>query len=358
MKPWRRILAVILLLTLAVAAQDGDFEVRGGALPSTWTGGPERGASRRFEAHRREDNPSLWGQVDVLTQTPSTLEQLKANQSPHSDSAETSWETGRLHNYATYTYHVRESSDILIERDEVYVALSERVWAHVTLDRSCSLTRAVMQDGSEIPPDTVPMVYERKFIPVDAEAQVSQLRSEEDAILQSLEFVLDGSPPGSEELPEIPWATVVGGGVAVVVAAALVAAARKKPPARPSRPEPEKEKSQKRQDPSSVYVLQLNADRLEVPVSPPASLIARVWQVEPATGTYRPVPDAVLEVIAPQEVQVATHPSPGTLTCELVLAGPTDLESATLTVQARAGGSLHEAQVRLHLAGQVTMEFF
>jgi hypothetical protein len=374
---------LILMMVLQVQGQRRDFEVSCDSLPDGWKAGEQRSGS--FSASRQTEKPSRWGRVSVSESSPMTLEEAKNNVPPHPDNAVISWETIKFRERPAFVYHMRDNTELLlannqgflIEFDRYFIQLEGDTWARIDLDRSCSHSRAVMLDGSEIPPGTVPMPYEVKSIPVNFEAEVIQLKAEEEQILNCLKFTVSGAsgsttqpvPTGPGDSEEVPWGLVVGvGGAAAVVAAAaaaaIKAAANKNKPkgktaATPNKAQTKEKKSEPKQP--VVYVLQLSSDHLTVTENAPAPLTVQVWKVDPKTKTCQTASEAVIDASPPSGLpmlQLSGRPSPGRLDCQLQLGGPVQISQAVLQVRAQAGGSSHGADVRLTFDSPITMEFF
>jgi hypothetical protein len=371
----RATLLVLLTLGLVLQAmgQSGSFEVSCPSLPSGW----KAGESGKFSASRQGESPHLWGQIHVSGSSPMTLEKAKDNIPPHPDDAAISWETTKFRERTAFIYHQRtdyrppNNQGSTIEFDRYFIQLEGETWAMIDLNRSCNHSRVVMQDGSEPPPNTVPMPYEIKFIPVNADAVVAQIKAEEEQILNSLKFTVSGEDkstnPGDSE--EIPWGVVAGvaGAAAVIsaaVAAAIKAAANKnKSKNKPTTPPDKAKTKEKKREPKQpvVYVLQLSSDNLKVAENAPADLTVQVWKVDPKTKACQPAADAVIETSPPAGIptlQQSKRASPGRLDCRLTLSGPVQINQAVLQVRAQAGGSNHGADVRLNFDSPITMEFF
>jgi hypothetical protein len=367
------LMLLTLVLVLQAPGQSDSFEVSCSSMPNGW----KAGTSGRFEASRQAESPHLWGQIHVSGSSPMTLEEAKNNVPPHPDAAVISWETTKLQEHPAIVYHQRSDwtspnyQGSLIEFDRYFIQLEGEIWASVDFDRSCSHGRSVMQDGSEIPPGTIPMPYETKVIPVNADAVVAQIKAEEEQILNSLKFTISGASgsttPGDSE--EIPWGLVVGiGGAAAVigaaVAAAIKAAANKnKSKGKTTVPPDKAQTKEKKREPKqpAVYVLQLSSDTLKVTENAPADLTVQVWKVDPKAKTYQPATEAVIETSPPSGLpmlQQSKRTSPGRLDCQLKLSGPVQITQAVLQVRAQAGGSNHGADVRLTFDSPITMEFF
>jgi len=380
---------VLLVLGSGLAApvRGGEFEGGCDSLPSGWTPGDNKPWS--FSASRQAEKPQRWGSVSVSQQSPVTLEEAKGYVPPESASAQTSWETTRFRDYPAFVYHKRTNYEVsnyqgsLIEFDRYFIQLDPETWARIDLERSCGHGRAVMQDGSEIPPGTVAMPYEIKFIPVNYEGEVGQIRSEQEAILNCLRFSVTGatepstgssSEPvsgGPDEPDDVPWGLVIGlgaagvvaAGVAAILGAAGLAAVRKKPKGTSAAPPraPKDQAKKKEPQPPVAYVLQLSQNSLPVTESAPANLIVQVWKVDPQSKTCQPAADAVIELVPPAGLpmlRLSSQPSPGRLDSQLQLDGPVQVPQAVLRVRAQAGGGSHAAEVRLIFDASATMEFF
>ena len=376
-----------ILLGLPAPVRGGEFEVGCDSLPAGWTPGDNKPWS--FSASRQAESPQRYGQVSVSQQSPVTLEEAKGLVPPESSQAVTRWESTRFRERTAYIYHKRTDDEqpnyqgSFIEFDRYFIQVDGDTWARIDLDRSCSRGRAVMQDGSEIPPGTVAMPYEIKFIPVNYEGEVARLRSEQEAILNCLQFTVSGpgeptagTEPGptstdSDDSEEDPWGLVIGvgavgvvaAGVAAVLAAAAIAAARKKPQGKTGAPprKPKEKEKKKEPKPPVAYVLQLSKDQLQITEAAPAALTVQVWKVDPQSKTCQPATEAVIELVSPAGLpmlRLSSLPAPGRLNCQLQLDGPVQIPQAVLQVRAQAGGGSHAAEVRLTFDSPATMEFF
>jgi hypothetical protein len=362
-------------LVLQAPGQSGDLEVSCNSLPAGW----KAGTTGSFSATRQGESPHLWGQIHVSGSSPMTLEEAKNNAPTHPDNAVISWETTKFRERPAFIYHMRENWESpnyqghLIEFDRYFIQLEGGAWARIDLDRSCSHGRAVMQDGSEIPPGgPIPMPYEVKFVRVNADAVVAQLKAEQEQILSCLKFAVssDSGPTGPGDSEEIPWGLVVGiGGAAAVIAAAVAAAIKaaankkNKAKSKTTTPPHKTQNKEKKNEPKQpiVYVLQLSSDHLKVTENSPAGLTVQVWKVDPKTKTCQPATEAVIETSPPAGLpmlRLSGRTSPGRLDCQLQLGGQVQINEAVLHVRAQAGGSNHGADVRLTFDNPITMEFY
>ena len=342
-----RILPVILLLlTLSAFAQD-DLDVSC-PIPQGWTGGSYRTDSNRWAASIKREGPiHLEASLVVSRVDPSARLGLGYSSMDRQKFEETTFQ-----GYPCKVYRRRDWVDPnpyaqyrIVEADFYHVRVSEQLTVEIYLYRE-AWERTQEDRILDLGP---------------ARREIEHLYQQQSEALASLRFIFptqsvptDAAPSAPEPLPEteIPWATVIGAGGAVVLASALVLAAKRKPTATST--------PVAAQAPP-VYVLQLSSNHLNLSQTAPSSLSVAVWKVDPVSKTYHPASDAIIEMPPLPELpqlRLNAQPSPGKVVYQLQLTGPCSSSGESLSVSARAGGSLHSARVRLSFAPTYTLEFF